>query len=281
MDFDALIFSVAYNMTGNVETAKDVVGDLRVKFLEHPMTEDIRAKRNYVIRTTVNYCLNLKKRESRLHYTGLWLPEPFPTGDEGKDPHARFEQGNLLSYELAFLMEQLTAAERAVFVLREAFDFNHKEISGSLDISADNSRQIFRRAKQKIGRLARHTPPDPASLEVAEKFVTLITRGDTEALIALFTEDISLVADSGGKAPAISGPLYGAGAVARFFLKLIAIRAYQPRFSFTSVLSHPAVVIRLEGEVVAVEVLSVQEQKIARMYAVLNPDKLQGFRESS
>lgn len=265
-------------MTGHAETAKDVVQDLRVKFLEHPITEAVHAKRNYVIRTTINHCLNLKKRESRLHYTGLWLPEPVITGGGDRDPHVSFEQGNLLSYELAFLMEQLTPAERAVFVLREAFDFNHKEISESLDISTDNSRQLLARARQKVGRISRHVPPGSASLAIAERFVTLITQGDTEALIALFTEDISLVADSGGKAPAISGPLYGAGAVARFFIKLVAIKAYQPRFSFTSVLSHPAVVIRLEEEIIAVEVLSVEGRKIARIFAVLNPDKLAGFR---
>src|SRR5690606_12726980 len=137
MNFDKLIFSVAYNMTGDYETTKDVVQDVNLKFLEQPIPDAIADKRNYIIRTTISHCLNLKKKEQRLQYKGLWLPEPIVTNWE-TDHQATLENKNLLSYELAFLVEQLSPTERAVFVLREAFDFNHKDIAEAIGISAEN-----------------------------------------------------------------------------------------------------------------------------------------------
>lgn len=280
MDFDPLIFSVAYNMTGNYETARDVVQDIMVKFLEHPIPETITDKRNYVIRTTINHCLNLKKRENRLQYAGLWLPEPVYTNSESADPHDQFEKRNLLCYELAFLVEQLPPTERAVFVLRKAFDFNHKEIAEAIDISVDNSRQLFRRAKEKVSSLKHVSISDPASLQMAENFITLIKEGNIQALIALFNDEISLLADSGGKAPAIAKPLFGKQSVAQFFLKLISNKAYHPVFSFTRVLSQPAIVIELNGEVICIQILSLKNDKISQIFAVLNPDKLASFKKS-
>lgn len=274
MQFGQLIFSVAYNMTGDCETTKDVVQDINVKFLEDPIPEAITDKKNYVIRTTINHCLNLKKREQRLQYTGLWLPEPIASNDKTINAHSEFEEGNLLCYELSFLMEQLSPTERAVFVLRTAFDFNHKEIAEAINISIDNSRQLFHRAKGKVATLKHNSDLGAATLEMAEKFVSLIKQGNTEALIALFNDDISLLADSGGKAPSIVKPLFGKEPIARFFLKLIRNKAYAPVFSFARVLSQPAVIIQLEGEIICVQILSLQEYRISKIFAVLNPDKL-------
>lgn len=280
MSFDKLIFSVAYNMTGDYETTKDVVQDISLKFLESPMPETIADERNYVIRTTVNHCLNLKKREQRLQYKGLWLPEPIMSGWENTGNHSIFEEQNLLSYELTFLMEQLSPTERAVFILREAFDFNHKEIAEAINISTENARQLLSRAKKKVAGRKHKPVSNTGSLETAEKFVSLIRAGNTEALIALFNNEIYLVGDGGGKAPAIAKPLFGKEQVARFFLKLMRNPDYSPEFSFTMVLSQPAVIIRLNGAITGVQVLSIFENKIARIFAVLNPDKLDFFKKS-
>lgn len=178
MNEDKLIFSVAYNMTGDYETTRDVVQDINLKFLENPISDKIADRRNYVIRTTINHCLNLKKKEQRLQYIGTWLPEPIVAGEERALQQYNFEQSNLLCYELAFLMEQLLATERAVFVLREAFDFEHKEIAEAVNISADNSRQLYKRAKEKVANLKHKSVSNSASLEVAKQFVNHISKGN-------------------------------------------------------------------------------------------------------
>lgn len=280
MDFDELIFSVAYNMTGDCETTKDVVQDINLKYLENPMPETITDKRNYVIRTTINHCLNLKKKNQRLQYKGLWLPEPFVSIGENTTLHSKFEAQNLLSYELAFLMEQLSPTERAVFVLKEAFDFSHKEIAEAINVSAENSRQLLSRAKGKVAELKHKSVSNTVSLEIAKNFVLLISQGNTEALIALFNDEISLLGDGGGKAPAIAKPLFGKEQIAQFFLKLVHNPNLSPIFSFTDILSQPAVVIQLNGEIVCVQVLSLCENKISQIFSILNPDKLNYFKKS-
>lgn len=280
MNFDKLIFSVAYNMTGDYEATRDIVQDINLKFLENPIPETIADKRNYVIRTTINYCINLKKREKRLQYVGIWLPEPIVSDRESTIHQSKFEERNLLCYELAFLMEQLSPSERAVFVLREAFDFNHKEIAEAINISSENSRQLFSRAKEKVANLKHKSVSDTTLLEIAPQFISLISQGNTEALIALFNDHISVVGDGGGKASSIQKTLFGKEEVAQFFLKLIQNKKHSPVFSFTEILSQPAIVIQLDGEVICVQVLSIQENKISQIFAVLNPDKLASFKKS-
>lgn len=267
-------------MTGDYETTRDVVQDINLKFVEYPISETITDSRNYVIRTTINHCLNLKKREQRIQYKGLWLPEPFVLGGQHTNSHSTFEEQNLLSYELAVLMEQLLPTERAVFVLKEAFDFSHKEIAEAINVSVENSRQLLSRAKGKVAGLKHKSVSNPASLDIAKEFASLISQGNTEALIALFNDEISLVGDGGGKAPAIAKPLFGKEQVAQFFLKLVLNTKFPPVFSFTEILSQPAIVIQLSGEIVCVQVLSLHENKISQIFAVLNPDKLNTFKKS-
>lgn len=266
-------------MTGDLETTRDVVQDINLKFLETPIAETVYDKRNYIIRTTINHCLNLKRKEQRLQYVGTWLPEPIAAGREVTIDHTKFEENNLLCYELAFLMERLTATERGVFVLREAFDFDHKEIAEAINISADNSRQLLKRAKEKVANVKHKSVFNSASLEIAKQFIHHITQGNITELIKLFNEDISIIGDGGGKAPAITKPIFGKEQVARFFFKLISNKNYSPVFSFTEILSQPAILIHLNSEIVCVQVLSLSENKISQVFAVLNPDKLMAFKK--
>ena len=267
-------------MTGDFETTRDVVQDINLKFLEIPIAETITDKRNYIIRTTINYCLNLKKKEQRLQYIGTWLPEPIASNREKTIHHTKFEEHNLLCYELAFLMEQLSVTERAVFVLREAFDFDHKEIAEAINISTDNSRQLLRRAKEKVANLKHKSVFNSVSLNIAKQFIHHISQGNITELIKLFNEDISIIGDGGGKAPAITKPISGKEAVAQFFFKLFGNKNYTPEFSFTEILSHPAVTIYINNEIVCVQVLSLSENKISQIFAVLNPDKLLAFKNN-
>lgn len=277
MSFDKLIFSIAYDMTGDYESSRDVVQDINLKFLESPIAEIVADKRNYVIRTTINHCLNLKKREQRLTYTGSWLPEPIVSSREQTIHYSKFEEHNSLCYELIFLLEQLSLTERAVFVLREAFDFDHKEIAEAINISTANSRQLFKRAKEKVANLKHNSISDATSIEVAKKFVSLISSGEIEELIAILNDNISIIGDGGGKAPAIAKPIFGKQSVAQFMIKVFNNQSHPPTFSFTQILSQPAIIIRINGEIICIQVLSLQENKISQVFAVINPDKLSHF----
>jgi RNA polymerase sigma-70 factor (ECF subfamily) len=280
MNFDKLIFSVAYNMTGDFERTRDVVQDINLKFLEAPIAETVNDKRNYIIRTTINHCINLKKKEQRLQYIGTWLPEPIVSDREKTIDATKFEETNLLCYELAFLMEQLSPTERAVFVLREAFDFEHKEIAEAINISTDNSRQLLKRAKEKVANLKHKSVAEPAALEIAKEFISHISQGNITELIKLFNDDISIIGDGGGKAPAITKPIFGKEQVAQFFFKLIKNKNYSPVFSYGKILSQPAVFVHSNKELVCVQVLSISEHKISQVFSILNPDKFLAFKNN-
>lgn len=280
MNYNKLIFSVAYNMTGDYETTKDVVQDINLKFLESPISNKVTDTRNYVIRTTINHCLNLKKKEKRLQYLGIWLPEPIADDGEQAIDQYNFERSNLLSYELAYLMELLSPTERAVFVLREAFDFEHKEIAESLNISADNTRQLYKRAKEKVANIKHQTLTNSASIEIAKQFVNHIRLGNIEELIALFNDDISIIGDGGGKAPSIPKPIFGKEAVANFLTKLFTNTKYSLTISFTEILSHPAINIYVDDQIICIQLLSLKENKISQVFSVLNPDKFTTFKNN-
>lgn len=272
-DLQNLLFSVAYNMTGSAETAKDVVQDVSLKLLEKPLPQAVENPRSYILKTAINHCLNLRQQEARAAYKGPWLPGPPANQPTPDNSVARYETRNLLTYELAFLMERLTPTERAVFVLREAFDLPHAEIAEALDLSPENARQLLRRAKTKVAGLRHDAAPNEA-LAAAQKLVALISGGDLDGLISLFHDDIVLTGDGGGKAPALAKPLSGKPAVASFFIKLFHHSGIVPGFHFTQVLSQPAVLITVDGKLICAMTLSVSGNKIARIFNVLNPDKL-------
>jgi len=279
MDFSNLIFSIAYNMTGDYETTRDVVQDINLKFLENPISETVTDKRNYVIRTTINHCLNLKKKENRMKYVGIWLPEPISTDREKTIHHSEFEERDLLCYELAYLMEQLSPTERAIFVLREAFDFDHTEIAEAINISSANSRQLFKRAKEKVANLRHGSITNPVSIDVAKKFVDHIGQGNTKELIALLNDDIQVVGDGGGKAPAALIPVSGRELIANSYLKLFDNKNYSTTFEFTQILSQPAIIFYINGEIKSVQILSIAKGKISRIFSVTNPDKIFHFKK--
>lgn len=281
MDLDKLIFSIAYNMTGEYETARDVVQDVNMKFLENPISDTITDQRNYVIRTTINHCLNLKKKEQRLQYVGTWLPEPVATDRERTIHHSEFEERNLLCYELAFLMELLSPTERAVFVLRTAYDFSHKEIADAIDISPDNARQLLKRAKEKI-KSPKHTiTPKAISIDMAKKIVAHISQGSTNQLISLFNDDICVIGDGGGKAPAARKPIFGKEFIAHSYLKLFDDKEISPIISYAEILSQPAMVVHIDDKIVSVQIFSVSESKVSKIFSITNPDKIAHLKKTS
>ena len=126
-----LLITYAYNILGSYEDAKDIVQDAYLKALDTAF-DTIENKKAYLIRTVINLSINRKKRQQKLvnQYPGEWLPEPVAT--ERAD--TAIIRKEILSYSLMVLLEKLNTKQRAVFILKEAFDYDHKEIASVLDI---------------------------------------------------------------------------------------------------------------------------------------------------
>lgn len=268
LPYTSLIFNLAYNMLGSYAQAEDILQDMRLKHLEGLFPLD--APKSYYARATINHCLNILKREERISYPGPWLPEPFI------DTPADVETKDLLHYELASLMDILSPPERAVFILREAIDFSHKEISEALDISAENARQLLSRGKKKVTAHKAPSLHTPLAREKAQQLLQLILAGDTEALIELFTEDMQLIADGGGKVNTARKPVIGAAKVAKFLVNISRFAPPDLDIRPLHILSQPAIGFYQNDQCLITWILSFDKetQQIRRIYAVANPDKL-------
>jgi RNA polymerase sigma-70 factor (ECF subfamily) len=197
------------------------------------------------------------------------------------------EQRESVSYAVLVLLERLSPNERAVYVLREAFDYPHREIAEILDITEAASQQIHHRAKKHVGGGKARTEIDEAAARrIVEEFLAAATSGRTEPLVRLLTQDAVSVGDGGGKVPARAKAFEGALAVAKFLRGLFtpsdAKRAYiggAPGIYATTANGEPAVAAVVDGRVVGITCLEVTEEGIVALRSQVNPDKLRRATE--
>lgn len=270
-----LLITYAYNILGSLEEAKDIVQDAFLKFMGVDGNK-IDDKRNYLIRTVINLSINAKKRQQKLvgEYPGPWLPEPVATekADTG------IIQKEVLSYSLMVLMEKLNARQRAVFILKEAFDYEHDEIAEVLDISVENSRKLLSRAKEQ---LQKGTPVvhKPAETDYIDKFLFAIQQGNTQQLEQLFHEEIVLTSDGGGKAVAATRPLVGIKAVTSFLMGVYTKYYQQARIEKGMVNHEPALFYYADNILVTCQIFSIRDGQVDNFYFMRNPDKLKELQK--
>jgi RNA polymerase sigma-70 factor (ECF subfamily) len=277
---------LAYRMLGEVQEAEDAVQDayLRWNGTDRAAVEEPRA---WLIKVVTNLCLNrlASARARRETYTGPWLPEPVPgAGELGArvlGPLETAEQRDSVSLALLTLMESLTPAERAVFVLREAFGYKHRDIAEVLDVTETASRQLHRRARQRVASAERRfAPPGERWRRLVERFLDAAVRGDLAGLEAILAEDVVAWSDGGGKVTAARNAIAGRTRVARFLLGVARRAADLPGASLEPSIEEvngvPALAVRVDGELTMIAVLEASGDRVTAVHAVLNPDKL-GF----
>lgn len=270
-----LLTTYAYNILGSLEEAKDIVQDAYLKFIKVD-NDAIEDKKNYLIRMVINLSINAKKRQQKIvaEYPGPWLPEPVAT--ERAD--AGIVQEEVLSYSLMVLLEKLNVKQRAVFILKEAFDYDHDEIAQALDITAENSRKLLSRAREQ---LQRGTPVahKPVEADYVNKYLSIIQQGDTRQLEQLFHDEIMLISDGGGKAIAATRPLLGIKPVVSF-LQGVYNKTYRLASFELGVINHePALFYYANGQLVTCQIFSIENGQVVNVYFMRNPDKLKSLQK--
>ncbi|MER5716521.1 RNA polymerase sigma-70 factor [Streptomyces sp. NPDC002132] len=275
--------AIAYRLLGSAGEAEDAVQETYLRW-QAADVERIEVPEAWLTKVLTNLCLNqlASARARRETYVGRWLPEPLLDGDPMLGPAATAEQRESVSYAVLTLMERLTPNERAVYVLREAFDYPHREIAEILDLSEAASQQIFHRAKKHIADgKARAEVDEAAARAIVEEFLAAATSGRTEPLVRLLTSDAVAVGDGGGKVPARTKGFEGALAVAKFMRGLFkpapakrALIGGAADMYVTTANGGPAVVAVVEGRVVGVMCLEITAEGIAAFRSQANPDKL-------
>lgn len=289
--FDAqrrLLFSVAYQMLGSVADAEDTVQDAWLRWSAADR-DDVVDPRAYLVQVVTRLALDRldSARARRESYVGPWLPEPLLTGRQPiaagpgpADPTAAAELGEQVSLALLVVLETLSPAERAVFVLREVFGLPVAETAAALGRSESAVRQMAHRAREHVqARRPRFDTDRRAQQEVTERFVAACAGGDLDALLAVLAPDAVLISDGGGKAKAALRPVVGADKVARFAVGIAAQGLALPdlQVEVTEVNGSPGVVVRVAGEPFLAISLVVAGGLVEQVLMVRNPDKLSGL----
>ncbi|TYP89770.1 RNA polymerase sigma factor SigJ [Blastococcus xanthinilyticus] len=287
-----LLFSVAYQMLGSVADAEDVVQDtwLRWSAADRGEVADARA---YLVRIATHLALDRlgSARARRESYVGPWLPEPLLTGTDPvatapppADPVAAAEVGEQVSLAVLVVLETLSPAERAVFVLREVFGLPLAEVATTLGRTEPAVRQMAHRAREHVqARRPRFDTDRRAQREVTDRFFAACAGGDVAELLAVLAPDVVLVSDGGGKARAALRPIAGADKVARFVVAVAAqgLELADLRIEVAEVNGGPGIVAWTGGEPLLAMSLVVVDGRIEQVLLVRNPEKLAGLRHTS
>ena len=283
-DLRPLLFSIAYRMLGSAGEAEDIVQEA---FLRHHRAaeegERITSPKAWLSAVTTRLAIDHLRsaRVRRERYVGPWLPEPLLT-DTAPDAARHAETADSLSLAFLVVLERLSPVERAVFLLREVFDYPYDEIARIVERSEDNCRQIAVRARRHVeaGRPRFETSRRERD-EIARRFFAAWEEGDLEGLEALLAADAAVYGDGGGKAPAAARPVLGREKAARFLLGL----ARQSRVAGLSVRpvevngQAGAIAEDAEGRVAGVVALDIAGGRVLAVRSVVNPDKLDHLGE--
>ena len=267
----ATLLGAAYRMPGSWADAEDVVQEAWVRWSAAEAVETPAAwLRTVVTRLCLDHLRSARVR--RESYVGPWLPEPVASDALG--PLETAELRDSVSLALLLLLERLSAAERAVFVLREAFALPFDEVAGAVERSAAACRQLHVRARAKLGPdLPVATRPGPRPL--VERFLGALAVGDVPAVAAMLTDDVVLVSDGGGVVSAARRPVVGADRVARFLAGLVARHLDGLTVDVEHANGALAVVARRDGAVVQVVAFDVVGEQVRSLQICSNPAKLQ------
>ncbi|WP_168628052.1 RNA polymerase sigma-70 factor [Cryobacterium sp. BB307] len=269
-----LLFTVAYELLGSAADAEDVLQESWIRWSAVDASE-IREPRAYLVRIVTRQALNHLRTVTRRReeYVGEWLPEPLLTSPDVADD---VELAENLSIAMLTVLETLGPAERAVFVLREVFDMPYDEIADAVDKSPAAVRQIAHRAKSHV--TARHPRVRVVRSEFEEvvgRLVAALNTGDLQGLMDVLAPDVVSVADGGGKARgAAQRPIVGADRVARYVIGGMAKAKGALAAVMTWVNGEPGIRMELDGQLLGVVSLAIEDGKVTRIFSIANPDKL-------
>ncbi|BBL79719.1 DNA-directed RNA polymerase sigma-70 factor [Rubrobacter xylanophilus] len=271
-----LLFSIAYRMLGSVMDAEDVVQEAFVRWRKVEDGE-VRSPKSYLSSIVTRLCIDQLRsaRARREEYVGPWLPEPLAVEPAG-DPAVLDET---LSMAFLVLLESLSPVERAVFVLREVFDYDYAEISRIVGRSEANCRQISRRAREAVAARRPRFDPVPGQGErLVRRFVEACMSGDMEGLLELMSEEITLWTDGGGRVRAARNPIHGPDRVARFLLGVIPEAPEGLEIRFARVNGQPGLITyHPDGSPQGAATFDISGGRIAAIRFVVNPEKLRSI----
>ncbi len=270
------LFGIAYRMLGSVNDAEDIVQEAWMRW-QNTDRRKVDNPAAFLTTTTTRLAINAatSARARRESYVGPWLPEPV---DTSADPSLGAERAEALEMGALLLLERLPAAERAAYVLREAFGYPHRDVADVLETSEANARQLVTRARRHLAS-ERSTPVDRAQhRRFVDRFLAASRDGDLAAFEQLLASDVIARNDGGGKVHAARKDVVGADRVTTLLDNVL--RKYWATSTFREVEANGEtglLVLTADGTPEAFIALETSARGIERVYIVANPDKLRQF----
>jgi RNA polymerase sigma-70 factor (ECF subfamily) len=277
------LFGLAYRMLGSRAEAEDLLQEAYVRWHEADRAA-IQNAEAWLVTTTTRLAIDRLRRlkTERDAYVGPWLPEPL-LGSPPAPPDRAVTVAADLSLAFLTMLERLAPEERAAFLLHEAFDIGYPQIAAVLDRSEAACRQIVHRARERVrGERKRFEVSEMAKAALLRRFTAAMEARDEQTLLALFTPDATWTADGGGKTAASPRPIVGAERIAKLVINLREkFWSAERVLELTSVNGEPGLWVRDGDRVVAAMAIDTDGERIVSVYAVVNPDKLAGARQTA
>ncbi len=271
-----LLFGIAYRMLGRVSEAEDMVQEVWLRW-QKQAAADIQSPKAWLVSATTRLCIDQLRsaRRQREDYYGIWLPEPLMPRTE-TDAGDTAELADSLTMAFMLMLESLGATERAVFLLREVFDYDYADIAGIVDKSEANCRQIVRRAKTQLQATPAKspTPPTDQARRLVEQFLAATATGEVKGILALLADESIVYSDGGGQVKAAGRPIIGADHVSRFLLGIWPRFVTEMERRFVDINGSPGLLMCLNGQVHYAFSFEVAEGRVQAIYIFCNPDKL-------
>lgn len=269
------LLTYSYNIVGSYEDAKDLVQDVLEKYILIDKTT-IQNELNFLIKSTINHSINFKNRQSKKETYGEWLPEP--VSFDNADTKLIKEQ--TAGYTMLVMLEKLNPKERAVFILKIGFDYQHNEIAELLDISQDNSRQLLSRAtkilnKTKFQKQILYN----IQLDTLKKYQKVLSEANIFELEKLLVDEIRLIADGGTKVRVVKAVEIGISNTATLLSYVQQQFLSDKKYSFHNFNLHPCLCFWDDHKLYNCHILDVNEYgKIENIYSIVDPAKLKNLQ---
>jgi len=270
----AYLTRLAYRMLGSVAGAEDAVQETWLRW-EAAGAPELHTPRAWLTRTCTRICLDHLKsaRVQREDYVGEWLPEPLVEGEP-----TPLERDETLSMALLHTIERLRPKERAVFLLRDVFDYPFDDIAEIVQTSPANCRQLTSRARKRLRGHTTQRADAETHKRLGSAFFAALRTGDMVALEGMLAEDVVMVSDGGGKALAARKPVVHRRAVLRLLKAIYLRRPREFRAEERWFNGSPGTLLFEGGQLVSAFSFDVVGGRIVHIFVQRNPEKLNVLR---
>ncbi|WP_299431207.1 sigma-70 family RNA polymerase sigma factor [uncultured Maribacter sp.] len=272
-NYHDILFPFAYNILGSSEDAKDTIQDILIKYLLIDK-KHIENEIGYLIKSVINQSINLKKKKKAISLNNLWLPEPLST--ENADDKINYNE--ILSYSMLTLLEKLTAKERAVFILKVAFEYSHKEIAETIGFTIENSRKLLSRAKIKLNTSkTKNNNIQKNETQKLKQYIEAMQNGNMSALEKLLSKDILFAADGGKNIKVVRELTSGIKSTSKLLLYVYKAFLTGLEIKNTIINHQPAILFYQNDDLKNCQIFEIEKNKIVNIYSIVDPNKLKSL----